>query len=173
MTTTAATDSMADPVLSSAPIAVPLLRITLGVIVLVTWFDNLGKDLYTGDGLSGFLEFLFAEDGNGSSLSAYKSLLDGIVIPAAGFFSKMQLVVEFAIGIALILGVMTRLFSLLAIGFFLSLFLAYFGGEEWIWTYVLLLMASVTVFLGAGGRRLGIDQLLIENRGSSPFGLLW
>jgi len=75
--------------------------------------------------------------------------------------------------LALILGFMTRLFSLLAAGFFLSLLLAYFGGEEWIWTYVLLLASAVTVFLGAGGRRFGVDQLLVHRWGRSPYGLLW
>ena len=63
--------------------------------------------------------------------------------------------------------------SLLAAGFFLSLFLGYFGGEEWIWTYVLLFMAAVTVFLGYGGRKLGVDQFLHRARGSSPANLFW
>lgn len=154
-------------------IAVPLLRITLGVIVLATWADNVSKDLYTGDGLTGLINFLFAEDGNNSSLGFYQSILDAVVIPAAGFFGGLQLVVELAFGVGLLLGVFTRLSSLLALGFFFSLFLGYFGGHEWIWTYVLLMAAALTVFLGWGGRRLGLDQMLAARRGRSPFGLLW
>ncbi|MGI9596491.1 MAG: DoxX family protein [Acidimicrobiales bacterium] len=173
MTTNSDADAGGDPALRMVSVAVPLLRVTVGVILLVTWFDNLDKDLYTGDGLSNFIEFLFAEDGNGSSLSAYQSVLDAIVVPAAGFFSRVQLVVELAMALALIFGFMTRLFSLVAAGFFASLLLAYFGGEEWIWTYVLLLASAVTVFLGAGGRRFGVDRLLVEARGRSPYGLLW
>lgn len=173
MTSSSMVEGGNDPALRLAPLAVPLLRITLGVILLVTWFDNLDKDLYTGDGLTGFIEFLFAEDGNGSSLSAFESLLDAVVLPAADVFSRVQLVVELAMALGLLFGFMTRLFSLLAIGFFATLFLAYFGGEEWIWTYVLLLMAAVAVFLGAGGRMLGVDRLLADRRGRSPFGLLW
>lgn len=169
--TNQATDD--DPALRLTPSAVPILRVTLGVILLVTWFDNLDKGLYTGDGLSGFISFLFAEDGNGSTLTAYESVLDAIVVPAAGFFGRLQMVVELAMAVSLILGLLTRLFSLLAVGFFASLFLAYFGGEEWIWTYVLLVAAALTVFLGAGGRRFGFDERLVAMRGRSPYGLLW
>ncbi|MEM7324927.1 MAG: DoxX family membrane protein [Actinomycetota bacterium] len=154
-------------------LAVPLLRITLGVIILVTWVDNLRKDVYTGDGLTGLINWLFAEDGNNSSLGFYESILDSVVVPAAGFFGGAQLVVELLFGIGLLLGVFTRLSSLLAIGFFFSLFLGYFGGNEWIWTYVLLMAASLTVFLGWGGRRFGVDQMVAARRGPSPFGLLW
>lgn len=154
-------------------VAVPLLRIVLGVIVLVAWVDNLGKDIYTADGLTGLIDYLFDEDGNNSSLGFYQSILDAVVVPAAGFFAILQMVVELAFGLGLLLGAFTRLSSLLALGFFISLFLGYFGGNEWIWTYVLLSAASLTVFLGWGGRRFGVDQFLAERRGRSPFGLLW
>jgi len=91
--TTAAASERASP-------GAVLLRITLGVIILVTWFDNLDKGLYTADGLTGFLEWLFdADNGNGSSLTAYKSLLDAVVIPIAGVYGAFQLVFELLIGI--------------------------------------------------------------------------
>ncbi|MEM9614563.1 MAG: DoxX family protein [Actinomycetota bacterium] len=155
----------------SVPVA--LLRITLGVIILATWADNISKDLYTADGLSGLISWLFSEDGNGSSLGFYESILDSVVVPNAGLFATLQLIVEFAFGASLLLGAFTRLGSILAAGFFVSLFLGYFGGEEWIWTYVLLFMATVTVLLGNGGRRLGVDQWLHGSRGRSPANLLW
>ena len=146
---------------------------TLGVIFLVTWVDNLDKGLYEADGLEGFLDFLFAEDGNASSLTAYKSLLDAAVIPIAGIYGAFQLVAELVIGVALVVGGFTRLVSLLAAAFFFNLFLAYFGGNEWIWTYVLLVVSAVAVFLGYGGRRFGVDVWLARNRGESRYTLLW
>lgn len=154
-------------------VAIPLLRVVLGVIILVTWASNLGKDLYTADGLTGLINYLFSEEGNNSSLGFYESLLDSVVVPAAGFFAFLQLIVELAIGVGLLLGVFTRLFSLLALGFFLSLFLGYFGGNEWIWTYVLLMASALTVFLGWGGRQFGADQFIAARRGRSPLGLVW
>lgn len=150
-----------------------ILRITLGVIVLVAWFDNLDKELYTGAGLSGFIDYLFDENGNASTLGFYESILDAVVVPAATVVSKFQLVVELGIGIGLILGLFTRFFSLAAFGFFITVFLGYFGGNEWIWTYVLLIAASLTVFLGYAGRTLGIDRMIAKTRGASPYGLIW
>ncbi len=151
-----------------------MLRITLGVILLATWFENVGDDLYTAAGFEGFLNWLDAPDGNASSLGFVHSVLDTIVAPAAGFFGGVQLVVELLIGLCLVLGLFTRLASLLASAFFASLFLAYFGGHEWIWTYVLLFMAGLTVFLGYGGRRIGVDQALVASRGESPaHNLFW
>lgn len=155
----------------SVPVAI--LRITLGVIILATWFDNLDKDLYTADGLEGFLNSLFDENGNGSSLGFYESFLDSVVIPLAGPYAGFQLVVELAMGIGLLVGAFTRFFALAAAFFFFNLFLSYFGGEEWIWTYVLLLVSAVVVFLGYGGRRLGVDERLYQSRGESPYGLIW
>ncbi len=151
-----------------------LLRITLGVIVLATWVDNLDKGLYTADGLTSFLDSLFdAENGNASSLTAYKALLDTVLIPIAGIYGGFQLVLELLVGLGLLLGAFTRLFSLIAAVFFFNLFLVYFGGHEWIWQYVLLMVAAVAVFTDYGGRKFGLDTWLVRKRGESPFGLLW
>lgn len=150
-----------------------ILRVTLGVIILVTWYGNLVDDLYTADGLKGLISWLFSEDGNNSSLGFYESILDAVVVPIAGVVAKVQLVVEFGMGVGLILGAFTRFFSLASVMFFISLFLGYFGGEEWIWTYVILAASALAIFLGYAGRTYGLDQLVAKARGASPFGLIW
>lgn len=139
-------------------IALALLRITLGLIILVTWFENLTKDLYTADGLAGFLNWLADPNGNGGKLVIYHDILDATVIPVAGVFATFQLITELAIGLGLLAGGFTRLLGLAAMLFFLNLFLAYIGGHEWIWTYVLLFMTTLAVTLGAAGRTWGIDS---------------
>ncbi|NOX31491.1 MAG: DoxX family membrane protein [Actinobacteria bacterium] len=154
-------------------VGVALLRITLGVILLVAWFDNLDKGLYTADGFEGFMNYLFDENGNDSSLGFYQSIIDAIVIPLAGPYGAFQAVVELILALALIFGVGTRLASLVAVLFFGNLFLAYFGGNEWIWTYVLLLMSALTVFLGYGGRKFGVDEYLVRSKGESPRNMVW
>ncbi len=175
MTTTG--DSWTSMKVSSDPrtgsLAVALLRITIGVIFLVTFFDNLDKDLYTADGFEGFIAFLFDENGNGSSLTFYESFVDAVIVPVAGPYVVFQAIVELALAIMLIIGLASRAASLVALLFFGNLFLAYFGGEEWIWTYVLLFMSTLTVFLGYGGRQLGVDQYLVRDRGESPYNLIW
>ena len=152
--------------------AVALLRITLGVIILATWYGNLRDGLYTAEGLTGFFNWLFdAQNGNASTLGFYKSFLDTAVAPIAGVFAIFQMIAELIMGLALLLGVLTRLFSLAAMFFFANLFLSYFGGHEWIWVYVLLFVSALAVFWAAAGRRWGIDQKLVERRGPSP--ILW
>jgi len=164
--------------LKQGSIGVAILRITLGVIILATWWSNVTGDpnFYSGDSLRGFFGWLFQsaeEGGNGSSLGFVESIIDSTVLQAPGLLGFLQMVVELLIGIGLLLGVLTRLFSALAFAFFTGLFLSYFGGEEWIWTYVILMAASLTVFLNYGGRQLGVDRLIAAARGNSPLGLLW
>ena len=145
--------------------ALALLRITLGLIILVTWYDNLRKGLYTADGLTGFLNWLADPAGNGGSLAFYHTLVSATIVPIAGIFARLQMVAELIMGLALLLGGLTRLFGIAAMIFFFNLFLAYFGGEEWIWTYVLFLVVAAAVALGAAGRKWGIDGRLRQKVG--------
>jgi uncharacterized membrane protein YphA (DoxX/SURF4 family) len=154
--------------------AVALLRITLGIIILATWYDNLRSGLYTADGLTGFFNWLFdPQNGNGSSLGWYKGILDTAVIPIASLFAIFQLITEFIMGAALLLGILSRLFGLAAMLFFGNLFLAYFGGQEWIWVYVLLIVSAFVVVLAAAGRHWGVDRLLMKSRGNPRLPILW
>ena len=153
--------------------AVSLLRITLGIIILATWYENVKSGLYTADGLTGFFNWLFDPNGNGSSLLFYKSFLDVAVVPVAGLFGTFQLVAELVLGIALTIGAFSRLFGVIAMFFFTNLFLSYFGGHEWIWVYVLLFMTAFTVTLSAAGRQWGVDQWLMGKYENSKISIFW
>lgn len=154
--------------------SIVLLRITLGVIILATWLDNLQGGLYTADGLVGFFNWLFdPQNGNDSSLAIYYSILNATIVPFAGAFAVFQMVTEFLLGVGLLLGGFTRFFGLAAVVFFFNLFLAYFGGHEWIWVYVLLVFSALTVAQTRAGRRWGIDQWLVNTRGEPPVAFLW
>ncbi len=159
-------------------VGVAILRITLGVIILLTWWSNVTADpnFYSAEGLRGFFDWAFLseeEGGNGSSLTVVESIIDATVLQAPGFFGFAQTIMEFLIGVGLVLGIGTRFFSLLSIAFFTGLFLTYFGGEEWIGTYIILIAASVTTFLSWGGRTLGVDRVIAAARGNSPGKLIW
>ena len=170
------TEGAAANVESGRSLGLALLRITLGVIILVTWWGNLQDSFYSADGLRGFFGWLFtseADGGNGSSLGFVKSIIDNTVLKAPGLFGFLQTVMEFLIGIGLLVGVCTRLFSALGFAFFVGLFLSYFGGHEWIWTYVVLAAGAFAVFMDWGGRKLGADQAIAAKRGESPGGLIW
>ena len=83
------------------------------------------------------------------------------------------MIAEFLMGLGLLVGGLTRLASLGAIFFFANLLLAFLGGSEWIWTYVLLVMASLVVFLTYAGRELGFDRYLLKKRGAPRIPFLW
>jgi uncharacterized membrane protein YphA (DoxX/SURF4 family) len=150
---------------------VALLRITLGVILLVTWWENLQKGLYQADNYAAFINSLAA----GHPIAAYRGFLVNVVTANATIFGTFQLIIELGMGVALLLGLFTPLAGLGATFFFLNLFIAYLNPNlgEWIWTYVLLVVAALVVTLTRSGLALGIDRRLAKNRGKPPFPLLW
>lgn len=148
-----------------------VLRITLGVILLVTWYDNLQKGLYTADGISGLFDYIFNDNGSGPAF--YRAMIEGTILQAPGLFASFQMVAELLMGLGLLFGFLTPLAGLGALLFFLNLTLAYLGGNEWIWTYALLSSAAFTVAFTRAGRGFGIDQWLLAKRGEPPFWLLW
>jgi thiosulfate dehydrogenase [quinone] large subunit len=150
---------------------IALLRITLGVILLVTWWENLQKGLYQSNSFAGFINSLAA----GHPIAAYRTFLTNVVAANATIFATFQLITELGMGLALVLGFLTPLAGLGATVFFLNLFLAYLNPNtgEWIWTYVLLVVAALVVTLTRSGRAWGIDRRLVKQRGRPPFGLLW
>jgi thiosulfate dehydrogenase [quinone] large subunit len=142
---------------------VALLRITLGVIILVTWVENLTKGTFSGGGISGLFAYIFEENGGGSAF--YRTIIRSTILQAPAAFGAFQLVAEFLLGVGLLLGLFTPLAGLGAGLFFVNLTLAFWGGQEWIWTYVLLSVASVVVALTRSGRAWGIDAWLLARRG--------
>lgn len=142
---------------------VALLRITLGIIILATWVENLTKGTYSGGGITGLFEYIFDENGGGSAF--YRAIIGGTILKAPAAFGAFQLVAEFLMGAGLLFGLFTPLAGLGAAFFFFNLILAFWGGQEWIWTYVLLTISTVVTALTRSGRAWGIDAWLLTRRG--------
>ena len=151
--------------------AVAILRITLGVILVVTWFDNFQKDVYTADGIVGLFNYLFNDNGGGPAF--YQAIINGTILQVPGLFAIFQLVGELLLGLALLVGLFTPLAAVGAALFFFNLFLAYFGGQTWIWTYVLLTVSALVTALAQSGRAWGLDSLLLRRLGEPPIGPIW
>ncbi len=152
--------------------AVSLLRITLGVILLATWWENFQKGIYTAEGIQGlFINDIFGT--GGGNFLGYRSLVQSTILQAPAAFAAFQMIAEFLMGLGLLFGALTRLASLGATIFFFNLFVAFLGGSEWIWIYVLLTMSALVVFLTYAGRQFGVDGYLYKNRGAPPIPLLW
>ena len=134
---------------------VAILRVTLGLIILATWWDNFQKGIYSAEGITGLLNGIFST--GGGSLLGYRGLISSTVLQFPGPFAAFQMVAELLMGLGLLIGLFTPLVGLGATFFFLNLFLSYFGGSEWIWTYVLLTVSALVVALTRSGRAYGID----------------
>lgn len=151
--------------------AVAILRITLGVILLVTWYKNLQDGTYTGDGIVGLFNYLFNDNGGGPAF--YRAIINGTILQVPGLFAVFQLVGELLLGLGLLVGLLTPLAAVGAALFFFNLFLAYLGGQEWIWTYVLLTVSALVTGLTQSGRAWGLDSLLLKRLGEPPRGPIW
>jgi uncharacterized membrane protein YphA (DoxX/SURF4 family) len=113
------------------------------------------------------------------TLNAYRDFQLSVVIPNWTFFGWMTLITETFIGVTLILGLGTRLGSLVALGMAANITLSILSApHEWGWTYTMLLMLPALFLLTDAGRSLGVDALLAPPldraaaRGSRPARLL-
>ena len=148
---------------------VALLRILVGLVFLTTWISNLFKRFYTPDGLVIFFTVIFPQSQN--PLTWYASFIDGFILPIRSVFAPFQLIAEFSLGLALLVGAFTPLFSLVGIFFLMNTFLATFG-HDWPWAYFMPIGILAVTFLTQAGRALGVDAYLVKRFGKRSF-LLW
>ena len=146
-----------------------MLRSLVGLVILTTWFSNMGKGFYTPDGLLHFFTEVYPQSEN--PLTWYAAFINQGILPVRGLFASFQLVAEFLLGLALFLGGFTRLFSMAGIFFLTNTMLATFG-QDWLWSYLMPIGILVVVFLSGAGRAWGIDGLLARRFGERGY-LLW
>jgi len=92
---------------------------------------------------------------------AYKNFLVNVMIPHWTFFGWMTLITETFIATTLILGLATRLGSLVAIGMAANITLGILNvPHEWGWTYTMLIMFPILFLLMDAGRSFGVDAFL-------------
>ena len=95
------------------------------------------------------------------TVAAHKDFLVNVMIPNWTFFGWMALITETFIGATLILGLGTRLGSLVAIGMATNITIGILSvPHEWGWTYTMLIMFPVLFLLTDAGRSFGVDAFL-------------
>lgn len=114
-----------------------------------------------------------AEFAAGNPVDWYKDFLEGTVLPQSRLFATLQTFGEAAVGLGLILGLLTGLTAL--VGLFLSL--NYGFASQWMsfgqQGFHVLLVTSMIVFLAArAGRTWGLDGWLLRRRGGRVLRLL-
>ena len=148
---------------------IALLRIMVGLVFLSTWVFNLADGFYTADGLQRFFTEIFPQSEN--PLTWYAAFIDNVILPVRGVFAPFQLVTEFLLGLALLVGFLTPVSSLAGIFFLLNTMLATFG-HDWLWAYLMPISILAVTFLTRAGRALGMDAYLLKRFGDRGF-LLW
>jgi uncharacterized membrane protein YphA (DoxX/SURF4 family) len=155
---------------------IAVLRIVLGLIILVTWWENLQKGLYTVQGITDLLTHpdWGAFSNGGGALPGYQPIIEATVLRVPGAFGAFQMMAEMLIGLGLLFGALTPMAGAGAGFFFLNLLLTYLGNSQgWIWTYVLLFAVAIIITLARSGRELGIDKVLLRKFSKPPLGVLW
>ena len=141
---------------------IALLRMMIGLVFLTTWVNNLIEGLYTPDGLLRFFTEVFPQSEN--PLGWYAGFINGVILPARVGFAPFQMVTELLLGLALLVGFLTPLSSLVGIFFLSNTFLAT-AGHDWYWAYLMPIGILVVVMLSRAGRSAGVDGWLARRFG--------
>ena len=148
---------------------IAVLRIVVGLMFLLTWLPNFLDGVYTPDGLLIFFTEEFPQSEN--SLGFYAHFIDGVIIPIRHVFAPFQLVAEFLLGLAILVGAFTPLASIAGIFFLINTMLATFG-HDWLWSYILPISILVVTLFTHAGRAIGVDAYLVKRFGERNF-FLW
>lgn len=154
-------------------VALTLLRLTMGVLFVWVFFENLSKDLYTPDGYAGLINGYIRR---GHAPDAWKAVMSFMADHAA-VVAPIQAATEISFGVLLLLGLLTRPVALGVFAFLTSLWVSEWG-TAWIWELLVPMAVALSLAIGAAGRRWGMDQALRSRltaaaaRGSGPARLL-
>jgi uncharacterized membrane protein YphA (DoxX/SURF4 family) len=132
-----------------------ILRVTLGVLFVWVFFENLGKGLYTPGGYAGLIGYYI---NSGRAPALWKSVM-AVMAGHASIAAPIQGATELTFGVCLLLGMFTRPVALGAFGFLTSLWVSEWG-TAWIWELLVPMMVALCLALGAAGRRLALDTAL-------------
>jgi len=154
------TSSPAEPLLLLA-----VLRLTLGVLFVWVFFENLGKDLYTPGGYASLIHYYIDK---GTAPVAWKAVMR-FMADQAVVAAPAQAVIELGLGILLVVGLATRLVGVAAFAWLTSLWVSEWG-TAWIWELLVPMVVAACLALGGAGRRLGLDAILARRYPAVP---LW
>lgn len=141
-----------------------LVRVTIGAMFVSTFFENLGKGLYTPGGYAGLINGYIKAS---HAPAAWKAVM-GLAANHAAMAAPAQAVTELSLGILLLIGLLTRSVAFVAFLFLSSLWVSELG-LGWIWELLVMLLAALGVSIGRGGRAWGVDALLARRNPTSPW----
>ncbi len=141
-----------------------LIRVTIGVMFVWVFFENLGKGLYTPGGYSGLINYYIQHS---HAPGVWKAVMASAASHAA-IAAPMQAMTEISLGVLLVLGLLTRPAATVAFFFLGSLWISEWG-TSWIWELLVPVLASLGLAIGRAGRVFGIDAWLARRWPDSPW----
>jgi uncharacterized membrane protein YphA (DoxX/SURF4 family) len=145
-----------------ARIGLAIVRLTIGAMFVWVFFENLGKGLYTPAGYSGLINYYIQHD---HAPAAWKAVMAAAASHAA-MAAPLQAITEIALGILLVIGLLTRPVAFIAFLYLASLWVSEWG-TSWIWELLVPVLASLGLAVGRAGRTWGVDALLARRWPSS------
>jgi thiosulfate dehydrogenase [quinone] large subunit len=90
----------------------------------------------------------------------YSAVVESVILPRIEVFGWLVIVTEAAIGAFLLVGLLTRLWALLAVAQSTVIFLTVgLTPEEWPWSYYLMMAVALLLAAVAAGRAWGLDAI--------------
>ncbi|MFZ0661860.1 MAG: DoxX family membrane protein [Acidobacteriaceae bacterium] len=160
--TTNATPSRTGMTWAQAAGGLAIVRVTIGAMFVWVFFENMGKGLYTPTGYAGLIHYYIKQ---GHSPAAWKAVM-ALAANHAAMAAPMQATAEIALGILLVIGLLTRPVAFVAFLYLASLWVSEWG-TAWIWELLVPVLASLSLAVGCAGRTWGIDAWLARHRPSS------
>jgi uncharacterized membrane protein YphA (DoxX/SURF4 family) len=143
-----------------------LLRVTLGLAFLTTWFSNLTKGAFTASGFVSTIEYFITDPAHinigfplNIIVTPFDDIIQNVAFPNAAIFGMGWLFIELFISISLTFGLFTRLGSIFGAGSTIVLGIGALG-VDWPWTYALMFIGFVTCALTSAGKWYGLDYWL-------------
>src|SRR5207237_2309983 len=102
-----------------------IVRLTIGVMFVWVFFENLGKGLYTPAGYAGLINYYIKAS---HSPAAWKAVM-GLAANHAAMAAPMQATTEISLGILLVIALLTRPAAFVAFLYLCSLWIVEVGTE--------------------------------------------
>lgn len=136
-------------------VAIWLLRLIVGTM---WWQQSLWKIPPNYGGLIYWMKQEVAH----ASTALQSAFVGDLVLPHIAIFGPLVYAVEVAIGVSLMLGLLTRIGALLGALMAVNLWLGLYSAPgEWPWTYAFLLIIQLLFAIDPPGRSLGADALIL------------
>ena len=129
-----------------------ILRITLGAFFGSTFFENLGKGLYTPAGYASLIHFYIQ---HGHAPAVWKAVMESAAT-AATVAAPSQAILESSLAILLIIGLLARPAAFVAFIFLGGLWVSEWG-IGWIWELLVPMIVAASLALGPSGDYLALD----------------